>query len=189
MRKIAPKCMLWKGHRRLEELLDDPVNMEVYGLFQKVKDSPRHISISAENLLNEVHYTCSKFYQDKNPEEHLEDCAIEVEADLGWYYASELVMPMVYAVLYSQPTKTKKIHKLMKAIERQYGNNDYWSTFAQVSSAKTTKKYARTIKMDFKELLKSLGNGRGTPIIQVENADIYVNSSGNLLAREIKYGK
>jgi hypothetical protein len=35
----------------MEELLDDPLAESLYGLFLKVKDSPRHITIKPEIIL------------------------------------------------------------------------------------------------------------------------------------------
>ena len=62
MRPKTNKGIKWSGNRKLEELLDDPVNEELYGLFLKVKDSPRHIAISAENLINRYHESISSIH-------------------------------------------------------------------------------------------------------------------------------
>lgn len=126
MQPKTSKGIKWSGNRKLEELLDNPVNEEIYGLFLRVKDSPRHIAISAENLINEVLYICSKFYQDDRPDKKLGVYVIEVGADLGWHYAADIVMPLAYALINAQRTIPKKIKVLLKSIESLYHSNSYW---------------------------------------------------------------
>ena len=51
MRSRIPSHIRWTGHKKMEELLDDPLAESLYGLFLKVKDSPRHITIKPEIIL------------------------------------------------------------------------------------------------------------------------------------------
>lgn len=133
MQPKTSKGIKRSGNRKLEELLDDPVNEEIYGLFLKVKDSPRHIAISAENLINEVLYISSRFYQDDKPERNLGVYAVEAESDLGWHYAADIVMPLVYAVIMAQTKIPKKMTILLKSIELQYRSSAYWDKCSHIT--------------------------------------------------------
>ena len=73
MSSRIPSRIRWTGHKKKEELLDDPLAESLYGLFLKVKDSPRHIAIKPEKLINEVYYICNRFYQDTNPSVMIDD--------------------------------------------------------------------------------------------------------------------
>lgn len=63
----------------MEELLDDPLAKSLYGLFLKVKDSPRHITIKPEIILNEVYLISNKIYQDAEPSNLIEDYEHEID--------------------------------------------------------------------------------------------------------------
>ena len=168
--------------KRMEELLDDPVANELYGLFLKVKDSPRHIFINAETLLNEVNYIYTEFCRDKRPAEHIDRFEHEIEVDLGWHYATNLVMPMAYAAMRLKPAKSKKLQTLLSAIEKQYGGNDYWETFAGASlgSSRRTGRTSSTINLPI---------DKNTSIIIRGNASINLYSSGNIIGKNISYEK
>ena len=127
MRSRIPSQIRWTGHKKKEELLDDPLAESLYGLFLKVKDSPRHISIKPETLINEVYYVVNQFYQEADPSVSIDKYAHEIESDLGWRYASDLVMIMAYALMKTQKNP-KKIEPLLCAIENQYRYCCYWNT-------------------------------------------------------------
>lgn len=179
----------WTGRRNLDELLNDPVMEELYGLFLKVKDSPRHIAINAERVLNEVYYICSRFYQDKKPEVRLDEYAMEVEADMGWHYAPELIMSMAYAMMNAQRSIPKKIRNLILSLELKFGNNCYWDTFSKQKAIKPARHKAKTINLNLKELMEHWGGANVTPVIQVQRAEILVNSPGNIIGNNVEYGK
>ena len=172
-------------YRKLEELLDDPINEKLFELYLKVKDSPRHIAIKAENLLNEVYYISAKISKDKNPVEHLVLYTKEIESDLGWYYGVDLVFPMLYAVLNVRKRIPQKLQALMNTLENQYGNTCYWKIFAQPLAVTTGKKKSNIITIDTTQLMNAMKNGKGIQIIQVQNANIEVKSPGNYIARNI----
>lgn len=127
MSSRIPSRIRWTGHKKKEELLDDPLAESLYGLFLKVKDSPRHIAIKPEKLINEVYYICNRFYQDANPSAMIDEYAHEIETDLGWSYARSLVMSMAYVVLRSQKNLPKSIEQLVTSIEKQYKDCYYWN--------------------------------------------------------------
>ena len=127
-----PSGIRWKGSKGKEELLDDPIAESLFGLFLKVKDSPRHIAFKPERLINEVYYMCNRFYQEKNPSEKMDDFSHEIEQDMGWRYATELVMPMAYVVLKSQKSLPAKMKRMVLAIEEDYGTSSYWDECQQV---------------------------------------------------------
>ena len=171
----------WTKHKKIEELLDDPLVEEIYGLFLQVKDSPRHIAIKAENLLNEVFYICSKFYQENNPEEHLGEYAQEIESDLGWHYASDLVMVIAYVVLGNRSRIPQKIQRIRQSIKFQYQHIYYWDVFCEREYRVAREKPVKVINLQ--DLAKMTDK---TIIIQVNNADINVNSPGNQIIQQQK---
>ena len=120
-----------RGNKK-EVLIDETLKDELLGLFLKVKDSPIHVTIKASSLIKEVEHICSMFYRDKNPSEHLENYITEIESDLGWHYAVDLVMTMAYNVFRVQPQKSQKILSLMKNIETAFQKNVYWGNFLRL---------------------------------------------------------
>ncbi len=171
---------------KLNELLADPINEELYGLFLQVKDSPRHIAIKAESLFNEVYYLCSKLPKEKDPAGNLAMYAKEIETDLGWHYGADLVFPMMYAVLNAKKRLPKKMQKLMDNIKECFGESVYWKTFTQPLVI-ASRKQLRAIRIDTRDLLEKLERYQGVPLIQVQQAEIYVNSPGNIVGKEINY--
>lgn len=133
MRSRIPSHIRWTGHKKMEELLDDPLAESLYGLFLKVKDSPRHITIKPEIILNEVYLICNRIYQDTEPSNLIEDYEHEIESDMGWHYARELVMPMIYALIKGQKKNPPKVDCALVAIERKYNKSCYWPTFATIA--------------------------------------------------------
>lgn len=126
MRSRVPSGIRWTGHKTKDEILDDPLAESLYGLFLKVKDSPRHIAFKPETLINEVYYICNCFYQDADPCAMIDKYAYEIESDLGWRYATDLVMSMAYVVMYKQRNNPVRIERLMRSIETIYGRCCYW---------------------------------------------------------------
>ncbi len=161
------------------KILEDPVGEALYGLFLKVKDSPRHIAIKAENLINEVFHVCALFSKDRKPEEHLKLYAHQIEQDLGWHYAAELVMPMAYGVCRLLERKSKKNERLLSAIEQNYQCSCYWQTFLAMKPQPTDLTAA---------ILKMKQNSNKPIIIHVGQADINLYSGGNIIGNNIKYG-
>lgn len=133
MSSRVPRGIRWTKHKTIEELLDDPLAEGLYGLFLKVKDSPRHISIKPELLINEAYRISNLFYQDDNPKDRLDLYAHEIELDLGWKYAVDLVMSMVYVILKAQGKNPSKVQSAIGSIEKYYHNNIYWNTFCGMS--------------------------------------------------------
>lgn len=135
-----------------------------------------------------VKNTESDYQERLKDAEHLDECIREIENNLGWHYGVDLVIPMSYAVLKNKKRLSKRIQDLMETIEHRYGGSIYWDTFTQPLSV-ARKKRVKPIKLDTNDLLKCLEKYHGIPFIQVQQADIYVNSPGNIVSKEIKYGK
>lgn len=156
MRSRIPSGIRWTRHKTKEELLDDPLAESLYGLFLKVKDSPRHIAIKPEKLINEVFYICNHIYQDADPCAMMEYYIQEIESDLGWIYATDLVMSMVYVVLKSQSKNPSKVEKLILSLEKVYRRCCYWNECQQLcvehSSKETTAIYTNK---DLPSLIKN----------------------------------
>lgn len=175
MRSRVPSQIRWTKHKTKEEMLDDPLAESLYGLFLKVKDSPRHISIKPEVVINEVYYVTNQFYQDADPSASIDIYAHEIESDLGWRYAADLVMIMSYALVKTQRSQ-KKIESLVKAIENKYRFSPYWNPCHSLSVGTPHKKKPGIYFSD--DLSRIIGKN---PIIVVSKVDqinaIYGNNA------------
>ena len=162
MRSRIPSQIRWTGQKKMEELLDDPVAESLYGLFLKVKDSPRHITIKPELLLNEAYFISNRIYQDKEPSDMIEVYEHEIESDMGWHYAKDLVMPMAYALISCQTKRPQYVDKTLMVIQDKYVNSSYWSAFSSMSipsheSNRKDRNHSRVIDMTLKQIQRNLG--------------------------------
>lgn len=126
-------------------IFDDPVDEELYGLFLKVKYSPRHIPIKADLLLKEVKSVCNRLKQDKQAEKHLTEYEQNILSNLGWHYAPSLIMSMAYGMMRMKGKQTRKAACLMAALEQAYGHCCYWQAFSQAQPPRITIRRPKTI--------------------------------------------
>lgn len=163
MRSRIPSQMRWTGHKKMEELLDDPVAESLYGLFLKVKDGPRHITIKPELLLNEVYCISNKIYQDKEASDMIEVYEHEIESDMGWHYAKDLVMPMIYALICCQKKRPQYVDKALMVIEHKYNKSSYWPVFSSMPHPQHTsvRKQSQVLDMTMKEIQRNLSIYQG----------------------------
>lgn len=172
--KASPIC--WTGHKKMEELLDDPLAESLYGLFLKAKDSPRHIAIKPEKLINEAYYISYLICQDSESCCSIDKYAQEIESDMGWGYAVELVMSMVYVILKSKKICSKRIDNHILLIENRYMGCCYWELCKPLlESRKPAKnknlymhKDLSSLLKNNKELAKMLG---GNPVFIINNVE------------------
>lgn len=172
-----------------EELLDDPLAESLYGLFLTVKDSPRHIAIKPEKVINEAFRISSIIHADKYPDESLGRYEREIEFDLGWKYAVEIVMTIAHKILICKQKLSKAIRMILGNIEIKYGRCCYWGIFHQIevsTPVKTRRKNANDyIAVALKELREQFGQDIVPQIVlKVQQAEINVNSPGNQIVRE-----
>ena len=161
MRARIPSQMRWNGQKKMEELLDDPVAESLYVLYLKVKDSPRHITIKPELLLNEAYFISNRIYQDKEPSEMIEVYEHEIESDMGWHYAKDLVMPMAYALISCQTKRPQYVDKTLMAIRDKYIKSSYWSVFSSMPNPRhvTIRKdrnHSQVLDMTLNQIQKNL---------------------------------
>lgn len=161
MRSRIPRQMRWNGHKRMEELLDDPVAESLYGLFLKVKDGPRHITIKPELLLNEVYFISNKIYQDKEPCDMIEVYEHEIESDMGWHYAKDLMMPMIYALISCQKKIPLYVEKALMVIKNKYIKSCYWPVFSTLpdsshESIRKDRNHSQLLDMTLKQIQRNL---------------------------------
>ncbi len=176
------------GSMTKEGILEDSVLEEMYGLFLMVKDSPRHIAIKPEKLIGEVSYICNKFREDESAKDHLDDYAREIEEDMGWRYATDLVMSMAHFALTRQKRLSKRIGALAGSIERMYGSCCYWSAFHRKDSKPKSQIRERVedyVSVVLSQLKGQFGKGVTPQIVfKVQQAEINVNCPGNQIVRE-----
>ena len=184
MSSRRPSPMRWTGHKKMDELLDDPIAESLYGLFLQVKDSPRHISIKPEKLINEVFFIRSKILQDPKPCENLEAYAHEIETDLGWAYSADIVMPMIYLSLVWAGRTSKKVSIVKTYIEKCYHRSIYWracSSFVPFNHKVKQRKGVQSINELMLILEKQIIPGKGnTPINITLNVKNEIGEVGNL---------
>ena len=161
MRSRIPSQIRWTGQKKMEELLDDPVAESLYGLYLKVKDSPRHITIKPELLLNEAYSISNKIYQDNEPYGMIEVYEHEIESDMGWHYAKDLVMPMIYALISCQKKRPQYVDKALMAIRDKYIKSSYWSVFSSMPNPRhvTIRKdrnHSQVLDMTLNQIQKNL---------------------------------
>ena len=161
MRSRIPSQMRWNGQKKMEELLDDPVAESLYGLYLKVKDSPRHITIKPELLLNEVYSISNKIYKDKEPYNMIDVYEHEIESDMGWHYAKDLVMPMVYALISCQTKRPQYVDKALMVIQDKYHKCSYWPVFSSMpipshESNRQGRNHSQVIDMTLKQIQRNL---------------------------------
>lgn len=176
MKSRKASLIRWTGNKTKEELLDDPIAESLFGLFLLVKDSPRHIAIKPEKLINEAYYISYQICQDSDSCCNIDKYAQEIESDMGWGYAVELVMSMVYVILKSKKICSKKIDNQILLIENTYMGCCYWAPCKPLlenrKPAKNTKLYINkdisSLLKNHKQLAKLLG---GNPIFIINNVE------------------
>jgi hypothetical protein len=181
MRSKVPSGIRWTGNKTKEELLDDPLAESLFGLFLKVKDSPRHIAFKPEKLINEVYYICNRFYQDANPCAMIDSYAHDIESDMGWSYATELVMSMAYIVVKSQRKNPDRVEELLQTIEEHYNFNCYWDECQRLVAKQKPKEPGKFyFGADLSSLLKQ--NGQDLKKVLGKNPVLIINKVDQLNA-------
>ena len=65
MRSITPSHRRWKGLKKKEDSLDDPIAESVFGLFLKARTSPRKIAYYPEKIIKTVTCVLSRIHMPK----------------------------------------------------------------------------------------------------------------------------
>ena len=117
-----PREILWKDVSSIDEFLVDPLNKELYQVYQKVKNAPFRISIPDVQLFNELYYLCISLIVKNVYVYELEN---EITARFGRAYTSDLLISMIFSVFYLQDKRPI----LFEGFERyvnEYQRNKGW---------------------------------------------------------------
>lgn len=117
-----PREIIWKDVSSIDEFLVDPLNKELYQVYQKVKNAPFRITIPDVELFNELYYLCISLIVDNVCYHELEN---EIYARFGRAYTSDLLISMIYSVFYLQDKRPALFESFEKYVN-EYQRNKGW---------------------------------------------------------------
>ena len=98
-----PRELVYTDRLTLDDFLsENELNKELYKVYLEIKDIPYYFKFDAEKAFNEAYYIATLVMNDPHPELNVREWLWIAKADMGWRYAANLVMSMVYAILYLQ---------------------------------------------------------------------------------------
>lgn len=118
-----PRDFIYKDRSSLDDFLTgDELNKKLYGVYLTVKDRPYNFKFEPEQAFNEAYYIATVAANDKHPELCVRNMWQTAKHDMGWAYAADLVMSMVYAILSLQENKSEMVKFALQVMEREnYG--------------------------------------------------------------------
>lgn len=117
-----PREILWKDFNSIDDFLIDPLNKELYQVYQKVKHAPFRISIPDVELFNELYYLCISLTVKSI---HCFELEKEVFARFGRAYTGDLLISMIYSVFYLQEERPA-LFKHFDEYVNEYQRNKGW---------------------------------------------------------------
>ena len=125
-----PRELVYTHRLTLDDFLsENELNKELYKVYLEIKDIPYYFKFDAEKAFNEAYYIATLVMNDPHPELNVREWLWIAKADMGWRYAANLVMSMVYAILYLQAERPEKIDYILKLMEGQDYGEDYFGYF------------------------------------------------------------
>lgn len=120
---LLPREFIYKDRKSLDDfLIGDELNKKLYGVYLTVKDRPYNFKFEPEKAFNEAYYIATVATNDSHPELCVRDMWHTAKHDMGWAYAADLVMSMVYAILSLQEKKSEMVIFALQVMEREnYG--------------------------------------------------------------------
>lgn len=143
-----PKEFVYSPKNTLDEFLKgDDLNKELYKVYLMVKDRPYVFKFEVEDAFNEAWYIATIAMNDPHPELILRDLWYTAKNDMGWAYAANLVMSMVYAIISLQADKLEKTQYLLMLMDgSSYGEEHFPYFKAMVENTKIKYKSDFTIR-------------------------------------------
>ena len=122
-----PSQFIYTDRRTLDDFLrEDDLNKELYKVFLRVKDRPYYFKFSTESAFNEAWYIATMAMNESHPELNVREWWYIAKRDIGWAYAANLVMSMVFTLLSLQEDKTDAIdYVLEKMKSANYGEEHF----------------------------------------------------------------
>ncbi len=123
-----PRALVYADRLTIDDFLNDEtgLNKELYKLYLQVKDSPYTFKFNVEKAFNEAYYIATMSMWYAHPELKVRDWLWKAKEDMIWRYAADLVMSMVYAILYVQADRPEKIEYVLAQMEKEdYGDSHF----------------------------------------------------------------
>lgn len=117
-----PREILWQDFDSMEDFLSDPLNRELYKVYQEVKTAPFRITIPDVQLFNELYYLCVSLVVKSVYDYELERV---IYARFGRPYLSDLLIAMIYCVFYLQEERPAVFDGFEKYTD-EYQKNKGW---------------------------------------------------------------
>lgn len=149
--------MLWTDKTTIQEFLNDnPPNQELYKTFVKLKGDSSFITLSAEQVFNEVYYQLSRMSYENMHKDDLGEYMEDIRIHLRWSYAADLVLSMVYVVAsLTQDPKLSLNQYQLKVIENKCWFGLFWHPFIDCMKKIQKKGMLRQV-----EILPYYNNGK-----------------------------
>ena len=123
--------MLWTDKTTINEFLkDNPLNQELYKTFVKLKGDSSFITLSAEQVFNEVYYQLSRMVYEKMHKDDIVEYMEDIRIHLHWSYAADLILSMAYVVASLTQVTTLSLNQYqLKVIKDQCWFGLFWHPF------------------------------------------------------------
>lgn len=147
---ILPRILLWTDKEELTDFFDlDDVNEEFHDVLEELKNTPQLESIDEVKLFNEVYYQATRIVYEHPSPEILPRYVADIKSNLGWNFGAELVMTMVYYLLFLIEKAERPINKFyIQLIRNKLYRSVYWKPFKHCFER--LKKEKRYLKYTFK---------------------------------------
>ncbi len=120
-----PREFIWQDVQSIDVFLHDPLNRELYLVYQEVKGAPFKIKISDVKIFNELYYLCASLCCGNIRPSDLEK---EIKSALMYDYAVDLLISMIYSVLYLQE-ESPQVYDDFKQYLMSYNSGWYLKHF------------------------------------------------------------
>lgn len=129
-----PKQLIYTDRKTLDDFLrEDDLNKELYNVYLQVKDKPYYFKFDAVKAFNEAYYIAVLAMNERKPESQVKEWYWNAQSNIGWVYAANLVMSMVYAILSLQENKPKRIDKVLHKMQNMQLGNEHFTAFKKMA--------------------------------------------------------
>lgn len=129
-----PKQLIYTDRKTLDDFLrEDDLNKELYNVYLQVKDKPYYFKFDAVKAFNEAYYIAVLAMNERKPESQVKEWYWNAQSNIGWVYAANLVMSMVYAILSLQENKPKRIDKVLEVMQSMHFSKEHFPAFKKMA--------------------------------------------------------
>ena len=133
-----PREFVYTDRRTLDDFLrNDELNLLLYKVYLEVKDKPYYFKFPAEKAFNEAWYIATLAMNEAHPELDVKEWLWRSRDNMGWRYAADLVMSMVYVILYLQKDKPKMVEYVLPMFDNLNLGNEHFPAFKSMAIQET----------------------------------------------------